>query len=577
MEKAGDKAGGLARSSGEHAVESAVGMAVEMAAEIRRLRDFAELASDWFWEQDADLRFTGFDGVSVEKLRRRQAGFVGKRRWEMPIRCATPEMLAEHIAACERHEPFQNFVYEIPADTGEAQYYAISGMPVFDGNGDFLGYHGVGRNITNLKQAELATADSERRLAQIVDGSSVPTFVIDAEHRVTHWNRACAALTGISAEEIVGCSEAWRGFYPSPRPAMADLVLDGGGQEALEAHYAGKYSRSALIEGGYEAEDFFPAMAGGRWLYFSAAPLFDAEGRLTGAIETLQDVTARKEAEQAERRHWNDLQLAHTDLKQAMQQLVEAEKLASLGRLVAGISHELNTPLGNALVVATALQEMVDGMAESCRAQALKRSTLDHFIKSAGEASAMLTSNVERAARLIERFRQVASEQSSEHPQAFLLQRVLSEVLLALNSRIEASGVLVNVTIPPGLLLESYPGAMEQIFFNLVENALVHGLAGRESGTIDIVAALSDGFVVLEFSDNGCGMNEDVRKHAFDPFYTTHLGQGNSGLGLYLVHNLVTGTMHGRVQLLNTESAGTALRLTLPQRLGLGTSEAAAR
>lgn len=575
MRKSGSKADEATRGRGEHAVDSAVGMAVEMAAEIRRLRDFAELASDWFWEQDADLRFTGFDGVSVEKLRRRQSGFVGKRRWEMPIRCATPEMLAEHIAACERHEPFRNFVYEIPADTGETQYYAISGTPVFDKDGNFTGYHGVGRNVTELKLAEQAIADSERRLAQIVDSSLMPTFVIDAEHRVTHWNRACAAATGVPASEVLGRKDAWRGFYPTPRPTMADVILDGPSGGDMDTYYAGKYAPSQLIEGAYEAEDFFPHLHGGRWLFFSAAPLFDAEGRVNGAIDILQDVTARKEAEQAERRHWNDLQLAHTELKQAMQQLVEAEKLASLGRLVAGISHELNTPLGNALVVATALQEMVDGLAEDCRGQALKRSMLDNFIKSAGEASAMLARNVDRAARLVERFRQVATEQSNEHPQAFLLQRLLGEVLSALSSQIEASGAVVSVTISPGLLLESYPGAMEQILFNLVENALVHGLSGCESGAINIVASLSDGFVVLEISDNGCGMIEDVRKHAFDPFFTTRLGQGSSGLGLYLVHNLATGTLHGRIELLDTEGVGTALRLTLPQRIGA--SEAAAR
>ncbi len=540
----------------------------EDAVEIRRLRDFAELASDWFWEQDVDLRFTGFDGVSIDKLRRRQSGFVGKRRWEMPIRCASPEQLAEHIACCERHEPFQNFIYEIPADSGEPQYYSISGMPVFDGNGRFVGYHGVGRNITDLKLAEQTIVESEQRLAQIVDGSSVPTFVIDASHRVTHWNRACAVLTGVPVSEMVGRREAWRGFYPEPRPAMADLVLEGGAESSLEKHYNGKYLRSPLIEGAFEAEDFFPHMNGGRWLYFSAAPLYDSDGHLAGAIETLQDVTARKQAEQAERQHWSNLQQAHTDLKQAMHQLVEAEKLASLGRLVAGISHELNTPLGNARVVASALQEMIDGLSENCRTQTLRRSVLDNFIKSAGEASAMLETNINRAARLVERFRQVSAEQSSEHPQPFLLQRVVGDVLATLRSRFEASGVEVQASIAPGILLESYPGAVEQILFNLMENTLVHGFSGRNAGLVRISAVLRDGWVMLEFSDDGCGMGEEVRKHAFDPFYTTRLGQGGSGLGLYLVHNLATGVLRGRIELVDSEGEGTALQLSFPQRVG---------
>ena len=537
------------------------------AAEIRRLRDFAELASDWFWEQDADLRFMNFDGVSIDKLRRSPKGFIGKRRWDMPIRCVRPEQLTEHIATCERHEPFQNFVYEIPSDSGEPQYYAISATPVFDENGIFTGYHGVGRNITELKLAEQAIVESGRRLAQIVDGSSVPTFVIDAAHRVTHWNRACATVTGVPASEMVGHSEAWRGFYSTPRPVLADVVLDGAGDVGMEAHYAGKFSRSPLIEGAYEVEDFFPHMSGGRWLFFTAAPLYDSEGNLSGAIETLQDVTGRKQAEQAERQHWGNLQQAHTELKQAMRQLVEAEKLASLGRLVAGISHELNTPLGNALVVATALEEMVEGLAADSRAQTLKLSMLDNYIKAAGEASTMLAANINRAARLVERFRQVSTEQASEHPQAFLLQRVVTDVLGTQRSRIESSGVVVDASVPPGLLLESYPGAMEQILFNLVENALVHAFAGRDSGRIGISASMSEGLVTLDFSDDGCGMDEAVRKHAFDPFFTTRLGQGGSGLGLYLVHNLITGVLAGHVELRDSEGVGTTLRLTLPQRL----------
>ncbi|MDQ5945131.1 MAG: Histidine kinase [Pseudomonadota bacterium] len=540
----------------------------DAAAEIRRLRDFAELASDWFWEQDADLRFTGFDGVSIEKLRRRQSGFIGKRRWEMPIRCADPEQLAAHIAACERHEAFKNFIYEIPADSGDTQYYAISGTPVFDERGTFTGYHGVGRNITELKLAEQGLIESERLLAQIIDGSSVPAFVIDAQHRVTHWNRACAFVTGVPASQVVGRAEAWRGFYPAPRPTMADLVVDGATEADLERYYAGKFARSQTVEGAYEAEDFFPHMSGGRWLFFSAAPLYDSEGRLAGAIDILQDVTARKLAEQAERGHWKELQQTHMELKQAMQQLVEAEKLASLGRLVAGISHELNTPLGNALVVATALQEMVDGLAEECRAQTLKRSILDSFSKAAGEASAMLTSNINRAAKLVERFRQISSEQTSEHPQAFLLQRVLTDVLETLRGSLDSAGITVEVAVPPGLLLESYPGALEQILFNLFENAMVHGFEGRTGGLISITAELREGMAVIDFADNGCGMTEEVRKHAFDPFYTTHLGQGGSGLGLYLVHNLATGTLGGHVELHDRKEGGITLHMTLPQRVG---------
>ncbi|MCK6413638.1 MAG: diguanylate cyclase [Azonexus sp.] len=136
--------------------------------------------------------------------------------------------------------------------------------------------------------------------AQLVAGNPVPTLVVDAEHRVTHWNRACAVLTGVSAEEMIGSQQQWRAFYPSPRPILADLIIDGALEGEVEQFYRGRFRRSALIDGAYEAEDFFPAFGdGGRWLYFTAAPVRDSDGHVVGAIETLQDVTERRRAEAA--------------------------------------------------------------------------------------------------------------------------------------------------------------------------------------------------------------------------------------------------------------------------------------
>jgi len=137
-------------------------------------------------------------------------------------------------------------------------------------------------------------------LSQIVEGNPVATIVIDDNHRVTLWNRACAALTGVPAAEMIGSNEQWRAFYGQPRPIMADLIVDGALDGDVELFYQGKCRRSALIDGAFEAEDFFPAFGeGGRWLFFTAAPLRNAVGRVIGAIETLQDVTERRRAEEA--------------------------------------------------------------------------------------------------------------------------------------------------------------------------------------------------------------------------------------------------------------------------------------
>ena len=288
---------------------------VFMPVDTRAMWDFVQLSSDWFWAQDEQFRFTRFFGQAPERLQREPGDFLGKRRWDMPIHGVTPQQLAQHIEAHEQHRPFRDFAYEIPSAQGETQYFSVSGMPVFRQDGSFAGYHGMGRNITELRQAELATADSERRLSEIVNGSPIPTFVIDVGHRVTHWNQACALLTGIEAQAMIGSRDAWRAFYAQPRATMADLVADGAADPNIALHYPG-IRHSNLLAGAIEAEHFFPQLGeGGRWLYFTAAPLRDTAGKLTGAIETLQDITLRRRAEDLLNERTQALSAAHAELE----------------------------------------------------------------------------------------------------------------------------------------------------------------------------------------------------------------------------------------------------------------------
>ncbi len=271
-----------------------------LLTEKARLRDFAELSSDWFWEQDAEFRFTHFSGTSPEKLERDPESFIGRRRWDMAISGVSIEQLDAHIATCERHEPFRDLEYDIRSTDGDLQRYSISGVPVFDRAGAFSGYRGTGRNITALHRARQAVYQHDRWLTQIVECSSVAIFVIDASHCVTHWNRACEVLTGLKAVDVIGTRDAWRGFYPSSRPTLSNLVLADADESELTRYYAAGHAASSLIPGAREAEMPFPGAAGSvRWLYFTAAPLFDARGDKIGALETLQDVTDRHRATDA--------------------------------------------------------------------------------------------------------------------------------------------------------------------------------------------------------------------------------------------------------------------------------------
>jgi len=195
--------------------------------------------------------------------------------------------------AFEAEDFFPNF-------PGGGRWLYFTAAPLHDAEGRLVGAIETLQDITERKQAEAERALTERRLAEIVQGSPVPTFVIDADHRVTHWNRACEAMMGVSAAELIGTRDQWRPFYPNPRPVMADLIVDGIAQRMAAVHYAGKYRPSVLIDGAFEAEDYFPHFpGGGRWLFFTAAPLHGPDGAIIGAVETLQDVTDRKHAEEA--------------------------------------------------------------------------------------------------------------------------------------------------------------------------------------------------------------------------------------------------------------------------------------
>ncbi|ARJ66706.1 hypothetical protein WV31_14020 [Magnetospirillum sp. ME-1] len=185
-----------------------------------------------------------------------------------------------------------------PHFPGGGKWLAFTATALHDGTGKVVGAVETLRDITHEKRAEQALKESEHRLAAIVDGCPVPLFVIDENHKVTHWNRACEAIIGVPAAQMLGTSDQWRAFYAHPRPVMADLVADGNDEKSIAQLYSGKYHPSTLIPGAWEALDHFPHFrAGERWLAFTAAPLKGLDGHNAGAVETLQDVTAQKLSE----------------------------------------------------------------------------------------------------------------------------------------------------------------------------------------------------------------------------------------------------------------------------------------
>ena len=545
-----------------------------------RYKNFSELAADWYWEQDENFCFTYFSREFAEITGVSLPLTLGKTRWEGLGSLESEEVdWAGHIRTHEAHLPFRDFEY--PSQRGSRPlWFRVSGRPKFNEDGRFLGYVGVASEVGAYKRAEeeavragIERDETRKRLAQIVDGSPVAAFVLDREHRITHWNRACENLTGVTATKALKTHGSGQYFYENERPTMADLIVSGESGSEVDRFYADKWRRSEIIDGAFEAEDFFPNFGvAGRWLYFTAAPLRDDTGQIVGAIETLRDITEQRQAEAALNERAEALQHALKDLgtvienlEKTQDELVRSEKLAALGSMVAGVSHELNTPIGNSLMVASHLVETCRKMKESLKT-GLKKSMLDEFLVDTDSAGDVLVRNLSKAAELVSSFKQVAVDQTSSQRRSFMLAEVIGEVLTALGPMIRKTPYTVEQQIADDIRLESFPGPLGQVVTNLINNAILHGFDARETGKIRIEAGKpEDGKqVTLKLCDDGKGIPVSVLPRIFDPFFTTKLGQGGSGLGLNIVHNMVFGILGGRISVESVPGEGSCFTLVLP-------------
>jgi ligand-binding sensor domain-containing protein/signal transduction histidine kinase len=257
---------------------------------------------------------------------------------------------------------------------------------------------------------------------------------------------------------------------------------------------------------------------------------------------------------------------AYRQLKDTQQQLVAQEKLAALGSLVAGVAHELNTPIGNSLLMASALQEKTDEVSIKFEDQTIKRSDLHSFIGASQEASALIMRSLRNAADLVNSFKQVAVDQASAQRREFNLEQASNEIVATMMNQVRKAGHLVEYDIPSDIVMDSFPGPYGQVLINFVNNALLHAFGERTGGRMLIKATtMVPGRVLLAFSDDGAGIDPENLARIFDPFFTTKMGQGGSGLGLNITYNIVTSLLGGSVRVESVLGTGTTFYIDLPQ------------
>ncbi len=451
------------------------------------------------------------------------------------------------------------------------------------------------------------------------EGSPVATFIINADHVVTHMNKACATTLGISAEDYVGKIGLGHVFYGYDRPVMADLIVDGAMKEIIDDLYQNKYRASLLISDAYEAEGFFPTLGnGGRWLFFTAAPLRNEHGNLVGAIETLQDISERKIAEEALLKAQSEVELLvvqrtaelaevnqtlredvdrresieqtlknqnselnqlNAKLTEAHEHLIQSEKLASIGQLAAGVAHEINNPIGYIFSNFGSLEKYLvdvfqmldvyeeweknttDKTMDASLKAAKKRIELEFLKEDIPLLMKESREGIVRVREIVQALKDFSHVDSTLDWQLANLNHGIETTLNVVNNEVKYKADVVRELgeIPD---VECMVSQINQVVMNLIVNA-AHAI-GPQRGVITLRSGQADEHVWFEVSDTGTGIPKDVLPKIFDPFYTTKpIGKG-TGLGLSLSYGIVQ-KHHGSIDVQTECGKGTTFRVTLPR------------
>ncbi|HCU68671.1 MAG TPA: hybrid sensor histidine kinase/response regulator [Desulfomicrobium sp.] len=315
-----------------------------------------------------------------------------------------------------------------------------------------------------------------------------------------------------------------------------------------------------VVSGAGDIRDVVEALRRGAWDYL-IKPIQD----MNILLHSVQSCLDRARLLRQNREYQQSLEESLDKLHRTQKEMIHSAKMAALGDLVAGVAHEVNTPIGVCVTASSFLAERTRQLRDLYEKGEMKRSDLEKYLTLAEESSASVLTNLERAAELVQSFKKVAADQSSEEKRSFELKSYLEQILVSLRPQFKRTPHTVHVDCPEGLTLDSYPGAIMQIVTNLIMNSLIHGFADGLPGEIFIKVEPVGEAVALSYRDTGVGMDKEQRDRIYDPFYTTKRGSGGTGLGMNIVYNLVTQTLKGTILLETSPGQGAVFLLTLPR------------
>jgi PAS domain S-box-containing protein len=444
--------------------------------------------------------------------------------------------------------------YRVRDEDGHTRYVSSSCAPRLDGEGRLTHVFGVMMDTTERAQAAAQLESAKQRLEDAYRTGHLGYWEYGIHSGDLLWNDEAFEVYGQDPRDFTPTFDNLLGIlHPDDRLSFGNMLESVIGN-----------SKRVYVE--YRAID----RAGDvRYVSSSCAPRFDLDGRLTHVFGVMLDTTERAQAAAALRAAKERVEQAYADLQAAQNSLVQTEKMASLGQLVAGVAHEVNGPVGVALTTASHLLSRTEDVKRQFGANALTRSALSGFLEVAQEAGQLLVGNTERIAALVHMFKQVSADQTGDERRVFYLREYTEDVLLSLHTQIGSSGHRVTLVCPEALQIESFPGAFARVLTHLVRNALTHAFRPEQSGRVTIeIQAIGDDWIEVTHSDDGQGILDSVLPKIFDPFFTTARHENCVGLGLHIAYNLATQTLGGQLTARNAPDGGAVFTLRLPRTLG---------